>query len=246
MSKLKPQNPAQRGQNLKSKTIYSRKRHRWVIFLFKITGRLLIFFSVLGLVFIFAPPFSQEIKYRIEKAQKITYKIEKQRSNSSELGKLIAKPREKILVPRSTDFSIIIPKIGASEQVFANIDPSNEKEYFEALKKGVAHARGTFFPGMNGNIYLFAHSTDSFWNISRYNAVFYLLKNLAPGDDVIIFFQDKRYNYKVTGAKILEANDISYLEPNPEQEEILILQTCWPPGTTLKRLVILAKPANNN
>jgi hypothetical protein len=40
---------------------------------------------------------------------------------------------------------------------------------------GVAHAKGTVFPH-KGNIYLFAHSTDNWWNVGRYNAVFYLLK----------------------------------------------------------------------
>jgi len=40
------------------------------------------------------------------------------------------------------------------------------------LQKGIAHAQGSVFPGMQGNIYLFAHSTDNWWNVGRYNAVF--------------------------------------------------------------------------
>ncbi|MBI3282683.1 hypothetical protein HYZ70_01240 [Candidatus Curtissbacteria bacterium] len=32
-------------------------------------------------------------------------------------------------------------------------------------------------------LYLFAHSTDNFWDAGRYNAVFYLIKNLVRGEE---------------------------------------------------------------
>ncbi|MCL5432816.1 MAG: sortase, partial [Patescibacteria group bacterium] len=120
---------------------------------------------------------------------------------------------------------------------------SNEKEFLEILQKGVAHAKGTVFPGDLGNIYLFAHSTDNFWDVGRYNAVFYLLKDLAKGDDVVVFFQDRRHNYVVSETIIADPQDVSYLVNGQETgEEKLILQTCWPPGTTWKRLIVIARP----
>jgi len=47
---------------------------------------------------------------------------------------------------------------------------------------------------MKGTIFLFAHSTDAPWNIIRYNAVFYLLRELDAGDGIIVFFLGKRFN----------------------------------------------------
>lgn len=151
-------------------------------------------------------------------------------------------PNEKILIPKSAEFSIIIPKIGVNEIVSENVNPSNPDEYLEALKKGAAHAKGSAFPGMNGTTYIFAHSTDNFWNVGRYNAIFYLLGKLEVEDEIVIFFFGKRYDYKMAEKKIVEGNDVEYLNSNLGKGERLILQTCWPPGTTWKRLLIFAEP----
>jgi len=142
-----------------------------------------------------------------------------------------------------TQFSILIPKIGANAKVIPNVDPSNPEDYLPKLQLGVAHAAGSVFPGMNGNIYLFAHSTDNFWNVAQYNAVFFLLKDLKPGDEIVIFFENVRHNYVVTGSKTVDPSDVSYLvNSQKSNKETLILQTCWPPGTTWQRLLVFAKP----
>lgn len=145
-------------------------------------------------------------------------------------------------MPKDTEFDILIPKIGANEKVFPNIDASNQNEFLPVLQKGVAHAKGSVFPGQPGNIYLFAHSTDNFWDVGRYNAVFYLLKNLSAGDDIVIFFQGARHNYTVTDSKIVSSNEVSYIAKAQTGKEQLILQTCWPPGTSWQRLLIFARP----
>ena len=148
-----------------------------------------------------------------------------------------------ILRPVNTDFGIVIPKIAANSRVVAQVDASNYEEYIKALVEGVAQAQGTYFPGEGGNIYLFAHSTDNFWNVGRYNAVFYLLKELNVGDEIDLYYKGVRYRYEATGREIVDPDDVHFLT-NPTDSEILTLQTCWPPGTTLKRLIILAKPVS--
>ena len=207
-------------------------------------GNFLVLFAIFGVIATFGPSLYYEVQFRVAKAQGITYKVAPPVSqNSNELKTILAKNNERILIPKDTDFSILIPKIGASSLVTPNIDSDNEDEFIPALQKGVAHAKGTVFPGMKGNIYLFAHSTDNFWNIGRYNAVFYLLKDLSFGDEVTIFFENRRHNYVVTDSKIVEAEDVSALIDSQKiNDENLILQTCWPPGTTWKRLIVLAKP----
>lgn len=156
---------------------------------------------------------------------------------------VLSGPKEQVLSPKDTQFSLIIPKIGASAKIFPNIDPSDPDKFLPVLKQGVAHARGTVFPGTKGNTYLFAHSTDNFWDVGRYNAVFYLLKDLKAGDEVVIFYQNKRHNYIVKNTKIVSPSDVSYIVDSQKQsKEMLILQTCWPPGTTFQRLLVFAEP----
>lgn len=142
--------------------------------------------------------------------------------------------------PPNPDYSLYIPKIRAKSQVIGNVNVADEKEYLEALKRGVAEAAGLAHPGQPGTTYLFAHSTDSPLNFARYNAVFYLLDKLEAGDWVEVVYQNKLLRYKVAQVQILEASDTRYLTTgNPD--EILVLQTCYPPGTTWKRLVVVAR-----
>lgn len=149
-------------------------------------------------------------------------------------------PVEAVHTPaNSGDFSLIVPAIGATSKVIVNVDPFIDAEYAQALKSGVAHAKGTGLPGEGSRIYLFAHSTNSLLNVDEYNAVFYQLRKLAVEDEIIVF-TDKKYVYQVTETKIVNATDTSWIEKGSEEE--LVLQTCDPPGTTWRRLLVIAKP----
>ena len=227
-------------------------------------GNFLVLFAIFGVIATFGPALFYEVEYRIAQYRGITYTVEDPaqvknpisplgelmrkegkivRTVASGFGALLAGPKQQIIIPKDTQFSIVIPKIAANANVIPNVDPTNEDEFLEALSHGIAHARGTVFPGQKGNIYVFAHSTDNWWNVGRYNAIFYLLKDLAPRDKVIVYFQDVRYNYTVTETEIVDPTDVSYLvNAQTAADETLIMQTCWPPGTTWKRLLVFAKP----
>ena len=150
-------------------------------------------------------------------------------------------PTEEIMIPPDPNFSIVIPRIGASSRIIANVDSSDYDEYIAALKQGVAHARGTAFPGDGGHMYLFAHSTDSIFNVGIYNAIFYLLYKLEVNDEIDLFYQGHKYVYKIIDKKTVEPDDVQYLT-RQSNKDFLTLQTCWPPGTTLQRLLIFAVP----
>lgn len=137
-------------------------------------------------------------------------------------------------------YSIFIPKIGAVSKVVKDVSAADEKVYLEALKQGVAAADGLSYPGQTGTTYMFAHSTNSPINFARYNAVFYLLDRVEVGDSVEIVYKDKLYRYQTVERRIMEPEDVSLLVPQDDEEK-LVLQTCYPPGTTWKRLVIVAK-----
>jgi sortase A len=146
--------------------------------------------------------------------------------------------KQNLLVPLDEDFGIVIPKISANASVVADVDPSNASVYQRALTKGVAHAKGTAHPGEPGNTFIFAHSGLDFSEAMRYNAVFYLLNKLEIGDEIVIFYEGEKFNYKVSGKKIVNPGEIQYLEGDPNKKT-LALMTCWPAGTTLKRLIII-------
>lgn len=226
-------------------------------------GNFLILFMIFGFLFTFGPAVFYEARFRIEQLNGVSYvlptntepsalaKIIEARTHApssvaqSLLGVVFSNKKVQTIVPVSTDFSVVIPKIGANEKVTPNVDPSDPNQYLEVLRHTVAHSKGSALPGFKGTTYLFAHSADNFWDVGRYNAVFYLLKDLNNGDDISVFFQDKRYNYTVYDKKIVDPAEVGYMAANIGQGERLILQTCWPPGTAWKRLLIFAKPKNS-
>lgn len=144
-----------------------------------------------------------------------------------------------IIEPVNKDFSIIVPKIGINAPVIANVDPSNTAAYSKALLAGVAHANTSFTPDQDGTTYLFSHSTNYDWFVEDLNAVFYHLKNLETGDLIVLFYKGKRYTYKMTDKKVVNPKDITYLYPEAGKKQ-LILQTCWPPGSTDQRMLLFA------
>ena len=144
--------------------------------------------------------------------------------------------------PATLPFSISIPKLELEAKVIANVDASNQSIYSQALKEGVAHGLGSAFPGQGKLVYIFGHSTDYAWNVSVWNALFYQIKDLEAGDSINLSLGTKTYAYTVIAKHIVTPTDISLIEQN-QDNDLLILQTCYPPGTDWQRLLIVAEPA---
>ncbi|MBI2031180.1 MAG: sortase [Candidatus Levybacteria bacterium] len=147
--------------------------------------------------------------------------------------------------PKISEFSdksfyIEIPKINIKTPIIKNVDPFNEDEYRASLQKGIAQAKGTYLPDRDGTMFLFAHSSDLPWRITRYNVAFFRLPELQRGDAITIFKDGKEYKYKVTDKKTVWPNEVSFLLN--AQKKQLILQTCVPIGTSLQRLLVFAIP----
>lgn len=140
-----------------------------------------------------------------------------------------------------TTSSIYIPKIKAYAPVIYNVDPFDEGIYKKALTQGVAHAKGSAVPGQNGNVYLFAHSSGLPWEITRFNTIFLRLNELQKDDEIDIYREGVKHTYKVLDKKEVWPSEVSYLVNKSENEKTLILQTCSPVGTDLKRLLVFAK-----
>lgn len=183
-------------------------------------GLILITLGLLIFIFTFYPVIVTELTYRTD-------------DSFRSFG--LKKP----VIPKDLDFSIVIPKIFANAKIIAGVDPYNQASYQIALTKGVAHARGTAYPGEPGNVFLFSHSSVNFYEASRYNSVFYLIDKLEKGDQIEIYFDRKLYKYKVTNKKLVNATEVQYLN-SISTLQTLTLMTCWPPGTTFKRLLVIA------
>src|SRR3990170_4988289 len=216
------------------------------VLLVRTIGNFLVLGTLFAITFTFWPLISAYGKNVLDNFKGTKYEAAPAVSTSQSFGSLLGgenTAKDNILIPPDPNFSIIVEKIGAKAPVVANVNAADKTTYDAALKRGVAHALGTSFPGQPGVSYLFAHSTDTIFNVPRFNAVFYLLKDLEAGDKVVVFFNSKRYDYQVVESKVTEAEDVSYFTMKTE-EQILVLQTCYPPGTTWKRLLVIAKPAS--
>ena len=231
-------------------------------------GYLLFFAGLFGIIFMLGPLVQAEFNYRKDRILGVRRTVPSLTSGESRPTPEVSGPTpqgsnepvsngqgesvsfsavsasENSIIPVSTQYGIVIEKINANAKIVPNVNPGNEREYVEALKSGVAEALGSTPPGEPGNLYLFSHSTDAPWNIVRYNAIFYLLRELVPGDRVIIFYKNRRYDYIVFDKLIVKPDDVSYLT-NRYDSPVLTLQTCDPPGTLLNRLVVRAKLASS-
>lgn len=237
-------------------------RHK-KIFLLRFVGNILIFSSIMIVVKTFATPLYAEFGYFVDtvvigkkyvvfegfgdgKGSGFIPQVDDKNKNPydtshrSQLGSFFGLSSSESIVPIDPASSIVIPKIAANARIIQNVSATDERVYLESLKDGVAHASGTKLPGEGGNIFLFAHSTDYVWNISTYNALFYLLYKLEKDDEIDVFYEGKRYVYLVSEKKVVLPDQVGYLV-NSTQTEQLTLQTCWPPGTTFQRLIVIAK-----
>lgn len=147
----------------------------------------------------------------------------------------------KILPTPQNGTYIEIEKIHAQAPVIENVNPWNTREYNEQLTHGVAHALGSSPIGSpSGTVYLFAHSSDLPWRITRQNSAFYRIGELRKNDKITLTKNGKKYTYSVSDKKTVWPNDIKYLKDLTKTQ--LILQTCTPIGTSLQRLLIFANP----
>lgn len=227
------------------------------IFVLRAIGNFLLLSAVAGVFLTFLPAIRAEVIYRRDQAvgqryllagdkdpcanrQQATGNRRQDCPEKKTFAGLLNIPEPLTISPLSTDFGVVIPKINANARVIANVDAGNQGVYTEALRRGVAHAAGTVYPGQVGNTFLFAHSVGNFWEVSRWNAVFYLLRELAAGDEVDLFYLGRRYVYVVYGKRVVDPSEVGYVATQANFP-MLTLQTCWPPGTTLKRLLVFGR-----
>lgn len=135
--------------------------------------------------------------------------------------------------------TIEIPKIGI-EAPIVFIEQDKEKDYEEALKKGVLYYPNSAKPGEEGMTIILGHSAPENWPEINYDWVFTDLNKLEAGDIIYIYFNHRQYNYKVTNTFFLEKGEEIPSLDLTNSKPVLILLSCWPPGKNQKRIAVEA------
>ena len=141
---------------------------------------------------------------------------------------------------------VIIPKINVEIPVDYNQTSTNEGSIEAALESGVVHYPTTAMPGQNGNATFFGHSSNNIFNKGKYKFAFVLLRTLVEGDTFYLTYNGKVYVYKVISRDVVDPSNVGVLGPVSGQTATATLITCDPPGTSLKRLVVVGQQISPN
>ncbi len=120
---------------------------------------------------------------------------------------------------------------------------STSTEAFDTdLLNGVIHYPGTALPGQIGTTYISGHSSNYPWIKSNYNHVFTYLGNLGVNQsfDIIVTLgsgKQATLHYVVTGSQQYSPTDQAQFANSGRS--VVALSTCWPVGSTAKRLVVI-------
>jgi len=141
--------------------------------------------------------------------------------------------------PLYQDFHLLIPSLDINAPVIPDVNGADQDSYDKALEGGVAQLQGSSKPGEGSNVFIFGHSSFYWYKPGDYKKIFVNLEDIKIGDEIIIWYNQKEYKYKVTETKVVSPSEIDVLKPTSQEQ--VTLMTCVPPGTTLKRFIAIAK-----
>ena len=113
--------------------------------------------------------------------------------------------------------------------------PVVQGDGWEQLKKGVGQNIGSANPGQNGNIVLSAHN-------DVYGELFRDLDKLAPGDQVVLYTQQRQFVYVVDRTAIVEPTAVEVMSSTGSPTVTLI--SCYPYLVDKQRIVVFARLQN--
>jgi sortase A len=120
---------------------------------------------------------------------------------------------------------IVVPRIGVNMVLVYGTD-------HESLKKGPGLDPRAFFPGQDRRVYIAGHRTT-------YAAPFSHIDRLERGDTITIEMPYARFEYRVTGRRVVPSNDVSVLKSKGYEQ--VALQACHPRFFASHRLIVFGK-----
>lgn len=157
-------------------------------------------------------------------------------------------------IKKKSYYSLKIPKLSVTQSVGRVNNSYWLKKQWEQLEQvmqgamaeyGVVAYPNSVEPGSKGSLYLTGHSSAP--SIAQQNdpftSLFKNLPELTNGDIIEIESEREIFSYQVESIKIVSANSTEILRQDYEQE-LLVLITCYPIGSTKDRLVVTARRNN--
>lgn len=121
-----------------------------------------------------------------------------------------------------------IPRLGLSAVVVNGTGVSD-------LRRGPGRHLESYMPGERELVYIAGHRTT-------YGAPFGKINELRPGDAITVELPYATVEYRITGHRIVDDNDLSVLA-SPHHEE-LVLQACHPRFFASQRYLVYARPVS--
>src|SRR5512145_2812049 len=113
--------------------------------------------------------------------------------------------------------------------------PVVQGDGWEQLKKGVGQNLASVNPGQTGNVILSAHN-------DVYGELFRFLDKLQPGDQVILYTQQRQYVYVVDRTALVEPTAVEVMASTGNPTVTLI--SCYPYLVDKERIVVFARLQN--
>jgi sortase A len=113
--------------------------------------------------------------------------------------------------------------------------PVVQGDGWEQLKKGVGQNISSANPGQDGNVILSAHN-DVYGELFRY------LDKLQPGDQVVLYTQQRQYTYVVDRTAVVEPTAVEVMASTGSPTVTLI--SCYPYLVDKQRIVVFARLQN--
>src|SRR5690606_7176366 len=88
----------------------------------------------------------------------------------------------------------------------------------DELQRGVGHYPGTAYPGQESQIVLSGHR----------DTVFRQFGELEIGDSFIVEMPYGSFEYTIQDSEIVPEDDLTVINPEEYQEEMLTVTTCYP------------------
>lgn len=137
---------------------------------------------------------------------------------------------------------LIIPKINVDAPVVMGLTSIAESSVQAGLKDGVVHypiPGASSMPGEQGNSVILGHSSNDVFDDGNYKFIFVQLEQIQKGDSFYVNYNSTRYTYTVTHTEVILPTQVDKLTVQSDKPQMILI-TCVPVGTALKRLIVYA------
>lgn len=133
-------------------------------------------------------------------------------------------------------FYLNVPKLNIKDAYVEINSPTLSPDTY------LGHYTGSVLPGQVGNSFVYGHSVlPFFYNPKNYKTIFSTLTTLEKGDTFTINFENRIYSYEIFAKEDLKpenVNPLADIVPKYLNKSTVVLMTCTPPGTKLRRLLV--------